>query len=405
MKTSEYDHLEINKEFTMVEMNKVLRSMKAGKAPGPDNITYEIIQHAGTNLKNNILKMINYFWTKEDIPSKLRCLYIKSMYKGKGNMDELENQRGLFLSSIIIKFYEKLIMQRMYPETESHGFSKFQLGGRKNMSPTDQVFVLRAIQEHMIYMGKIYFIEFCDLKKAFDKMILTHVMNDIWDANIRGRIWRNILKINEKTNIIIKTPYGNTDKVNAQQILKQGSVLASTMAALLTDSSNKLIHNQLGTWYGEIKINNILFQDDIARIETSAKNLNAANKIFEVFQDLNGMLFHETKTVFISNSKNSKISINNANISQKNAAKYLGDIISDDGKYDQTIEERKLNINGIIAEIKSIMYQAEEDLEITAAKQYHEGIIVTKLLYNSETWTNLTKTNTEQLEKIQNNSL
>ena len=405
MKTSEYDHLEINKEFTMVEMNKVLRSMKAGKAPGPDNITYEIIQHAGTNLKNNILKMINYFWTKEDIPSKLQCLYIKSMYKGKGNMDELENQRGLFLSSIIIKFYEKLIMQRMYPETESHGFSKFQLGGRKNMSPTDQVFVLRAIQEHMIYMGKIYFIEFCDLKKAFDKMILTHVMNDIWDANIRGRIWRNIFKINEKTNIIIKTPYGNTDKVNAQQILKQGSVLASTMAALHTDSSNKLIHNQLGTWYGEIKINNILFQDDIARIETSAKNLNAANKIFEVFQDLNGMLFHETKTVFISNSKNSKISINNANISQKNAAKYLGDIISDDGKYDQTIEERKLNINGIIAEIKSIMYQAEEDLEITAAKQYHEGIIVTKLLYNSETWTNLTKTNIEQLEKIQNNSL
>ena len=117
------------------------------------------------------------------------------------------------------------------------------------------------------------------------------------------------------------------------------------------------------------------------------------------------MLFHEIKTVFISNSKNAKININNSNLSQKYAAKYLGDIITEDGKYDQTIEERKMNINGIIAEIKSIMYQAEEDLEISAAKQYHEGIVVTKLLYNSESWTNLTKTNIEELEKIQNNSL
>ena len=135
------------------------------------------------------------------------------MYKGKGHMDELENQRGLFLSSIVIKLYEKLIMLRIYPETENSGFSKYQLGGRKNMSPTDQVFVLRAIQENMIYMGKPYFIEFCDLKKAFDKMILKHVMNDLWEANVKGKIWRNIFKI--------KTPYGNTENnINVQQILK-----------------------------------------------------------------------------------------------------------------------------------------------------------------------------------------
>ena len=97
--------------------------------------------------------------------------------------------------------------------------------------------------------------------------------------------------------------------------------------------------------------------------------------------------------------------INNVKLNQKTSSKYLGDIISDDGKLDETIEDRKMNINGTIAEIKSIMHQAEEDLEITAAKQYHEGIILTKLLYNCETWVNLTKSNIDQLEKIQNNSL
>ena len=107
------------------------------------------------------------------------------IYKVKGGIDKLENQRGFFLSSIIIKFYEKLIMNRAYPNIEENGFTIYQLGGRKRKSPTDQVFVLRSIIEHMVYMGRIFYIEFCDLKKAYDKMILKNVMNDLWNSNIK----------------------------------------------------------------------------------------------------------------------------------------------------------------------------------------------------------------------------
>ena len=126
--------------------------------------------------------MMNYFWMNEQIPTKMQTVYVKSMYKGKGNISELENQRGLFLASNILKTYEKMFMNRVYPEMEAHGFSMFQCGGRKDHSPTDQVFVLRAAMEYLIYMGKEYFIEFCDLKKAFDKMILTNVMDNLWDS-------------------------------------------------------------------------------------------------------------------------------------------------------------------------------------------------------------------------------
>ena len=234
------------------------------------------------------------------------------MYKGKGGIDDLENQRGIFLSSIIIKLYEKLIINRAYPVIEECGFSNYQLGGRKQKSPTDQVFVLRSIIEHMNYMGRTFFIEFCDLKKAYDKMILKNVMNDLWNADIRGKIWRNIFKINENTDIIIKTPYGNTTGTKVQQILKQGSVLASIMAALHTDSITKYDQHELGIWYGDLQLNSLLFQDDIARIEANPTNLNIANKYFEVFQDINGMLFHERKTVYITNSREKEnIKINN----------------------------------------------------------------------------------------------
>ena len=405
MKITKYDNLPINQEFTENELNKAINSMKTGKAPGPDQITYELLINSGTNLRKNLLNMINHFWMKEAIPTKLQTLYIKSMYKGKGDICELENQRGLFLSSNIIKFYEKMMYNRTYPKTENNGFSQFQSGGRKHHSPTDQVFIIRTLQEYYLYRGKSYFIEFCDLQKAFDKMILKNVMDNLWNADTRGRIWRNIYQINKNTDAIIKTPYGETEKINITEILKQGSVLASTLAALHTDSSTKMKQEELGARYGEIYIHSLLFQDDIARIETNAEKLNAANRIYEIFQDTNGMLFHKLKTVYISNTQNSHIMLNNKQINQVKSTKYLGDIISDNGKLDETIEDRRLKINGIVAEIRSIMMEAEEDLEILAAIQYYEGIVKSKLLYNCETWINLTKTNIDDLEKIQNNSL
>ena len=259
--------------------------------------------------------------------------------------------------------------------------------------------------EYMLYIGKEYYVEFCDLKKAFDKMILKNVMEDLWQSNVRGRIWRNIFVINQSTDIIIKTPYGETEKINVQQILKQGSVLASTLAALHTDSSNTYNQKELGIFYGNLHLHSLLFQDDIARIERKPENLNLANQVYEVFQNLNGMEFHETKTVFISNRNNAVIKLNNEDLEQEKAVKYLGDIISSDNKYDETIEDRKSSLNGIIAEIRSIMNEAQEEIEIKVAKQYHEGIVITKLLYNCETWTYPTKNNIEELEKVQNNSL
>ena len=44
MKNNDYDHLEINKEFTMNEMNKVLGKMKSGKAPGLGKISSDFSQ-------------------------------------------------------------------------------------------------------------------------------------------------------------------------------------------------------------------------------------------------------------------------------------------------------------------------------------------------------------------------
>ena len=103
-----------------------------------------------------------------------------------------------------------------------------------------------------------------DLVKAFDKMQLKLVMNDMWHAGIKGRIWRNMYNINKEAKIYIKTPLGITEGHEIGETVKQGSVLASKMASMHTDGVNRMFENTgMGINYGNIMINNLVFQDDV----------------------------------------------------------------------------------------------------------------------------------------------
>ena len=83
--------------------------------------------------------------------------------------------------------------------------------------------------------------------------------------------------------------------------MKQGSVLASKMAALHTDGVNRLFEKSgLGVTYGNTRVNNLIFQDDIVKIENSKERVNEANHIYDWFSKINGMMFHEIKSEWIS---------------------------------------------------------------------------------------------------------
>ena len=92
MSITNYDEDAINQPFTIEELVAAQKKLKKEKSPGPDEIYNEVIIHAGRNLQENILDMINRFWREEKIPEELYKITIKSLYKGKGSTEELKNQ-------------------------------------------------------------------------------------------------------------------------------------------------------------------------------------------------------------------------------------------------------------------------------------------------------------------------
>ena len=80
-------------DWTMVQLNKVLKSLKPNKARGPDGLINEIFHPniACTDLKMSVLNLMNKIKSSQVVPKVLRSPNITSLWKNKGSKKDLDN--------------------------------------------------------------------------------------------------------------------------------------------------------------------------------------------------------------------------------------------------------------------------------------------------------------------------
>ena len=107
---------ELNRRIETKEVEKAIDETKRKKASGPDQITNEMLKEGKYLIKNELTEIFNQIKeNKEEMPDTWSLGDIISIYKGKGRMEDLRNQRGLTLNSAILKCIEKIIAERIEP--------------------------------------------------------------------------------------------------------------------------------------------------------------------------------------------------------------------------------------------------------------------------------------------------
>ena len=139
-------------------------------------------------------------------------------------MRKLSNYRGIFLVPIISIIFEKLLKNRVTPLLEEN-MTKFQTGGVKSKGVVDNLFVLRGLIDHSKYLKKELWITFYDIEKCFDSLWLEDCINSLWRCGVDDDILYLIYLLNRKANIIVRTPFGNTQSFEICNLVKQGTVL------------------------------------------------------------------------------------------------------------------------------------------------------------------------------------
>ena len=75
---------------------------------------------------------------------------IKVIYKGQGTKEDLANYRGIFLSSVVCKVFEKMVYKKLEPIIDKE-MTENQAGARKGWGTTDHVMTIKTKIEYDKY--------------------------------------------------------------------------------------------------------------------------------------------------------------------------------------------------------------------------------------------------------------
>ena len=81
------------------EVNKAIRQLSTGKAPGADAIPAEVCKHGGDTLLQKLTDLFCRMWDEEAITQQLKDASIIHLYK-KGNRQLCDNYRGISILAI-----------------------------------------------------------------------------------------------------------------------------------------------------------------------------------------------------------------------------------------------------------------------------------------------------------------
>ena len=105
----------ISSDWTMHELEVVLKDIKKGKARDPEGISREIFHPSviGENLQKSLLIMFNLLKNQRKIPSFMKKAIISPIPK-KGSQFQLKNERGIFIVNSVRGLLMKLIYNSKY---------------------------------------------------------------------------------------------------------------------------------------------------------------------------------------------------------------------------------------------------------------------------------------------------
>ena len=379
-----------SKAWDMKDLETALRALKKDKARDPHGWINELFMDgvAGHNLKLSMLHMFNTMKEKHQIPEFVRCADISTIYKGKGAKNELINERGIFVVTILRSILMKLIYFDYY-FTLDRSMSDSQVGARKNKNIRNHIWIINGIITDVLSSKskKPIDIQIFDYKQCFDSLWLQECMNDFYSAGFDDDKFALLFNMNKNVNIAVRTPVGKTDRRNIHNAITQGDIFGSLLCSKQVDTFGQeaLAMNKYTYMYrDEVEIPPLSMVDDLLSVSECGFKTTMSNAFLTLKTDTKKLQFgakkckkmhvgksHEKykcqdlkvdkwEELNVYDEENGMEDIKDVRtgyeiMEEKSEEKYLGDILSADGKNIKNIKARVAKAKGIISRIMTIL--------------------------------------------------
>ena len=392
--------------ITIDDVTDALGQAKLNKSPGIDNITNELLKNGGDGLNKSIFQLFFRLIKLESTPQEWNKGIIIPIHK-KGSKNNLNNYRGITLTSCVSKVFNRIISKSISSFVEEHKLlSEMQGGFRKNYRCEDHIFSLKSIAATRLAENKSTFLAFLDFSKAFDTVWRDGLLSLAWKLGIRGSMWKIIssLYVNVKCNV--KFGEIETDFFDVEEGVKQGCVLSPILFCIYIHELARLIKNEgVGVRTCDVQTGCLFWADDVVLIADSEVDLQKMLDITSHFSRTWKLDFNTEKSkVLIIGKRTDKDKLwklGRLSISECDNYKYLGVHISRNLSDHTHVNEVVKKGNRLIAYIKSIVDSHNDFNRVYYGDILWKSLALPSINYACAVWSSGSMSDTNKIENLQ----
>ena len=372
--------------------------MEHGKAPGLDGLPLELWKLP------KVSKVLRTFCNNAlsgNRPAEWGLSGLVPVPK-KGNLTLPDNYRGISLTQIAAKVYNRLLLNRLRPVLDQL-LRPNQNGFRPLRSTSAQILALRRIVEEVRNHRKEAVLVFIDFRKAFDSINRNTMFEILLAYGVPPPLVEAIRDMYVNTSATVLTPEGETDTFSIDTGVLQGDPLAPFLFILTLDYAMRkavepndglTLKRRQSTRHPATVLPDLDFADDICLLEdTLSTAQDFLHRVETAVQDI-GLFLNASKTKFMHINPPDEscqlVTNDGLSIDLVNDFKYLG-------SYTNTAHDVKCRIGQAWGASHALTKVWKAMIARSTKLKVFKTCVETILLYGSESWT-LTKTLSKKID-------
>ena len=388
---------EINENvITKEEVERALKETKAGKAPGMDGVRAEMLLEGGVTVVEWLVRIFNICFISSLVPVDWMCACIVPLYKGKGDVHECGNSRGISLLSVVGKVYGRVLINRIRGKTEDV-IEEVQGGFRRGRGCSDQTFTVRQICEKYRAKGKDVYFAFLDLEKAYDRVDRKALWNVLRIYGVGGRLLRAVKSMYESSKACVRVGSEVSEWFLVRVGLRQGCVMSPWLFNIYIDGVVREVNARVfgkgvrltDTNGNDWEMNQLLFADDTVVMADSEE------KLCQLVSEFGRVCKRRKLRVNVGKSKVMRCSrygsdarlnvmLDGEMLEEVDQFKYLGSVIAAKGDVGEDVTNRVKEGCKVLGALNSVI--RNRSLGMNVKRALYEKVVVPTVLYGSELW-------------------